>query len=89
MRQNEKVYVPTSALSYSTKPKPLCFPVVLSMGMLTSLISPKGMNAECSVASFTFSSRPPTYKVVFLLVPFPATSTARQLAIKLGDQGEG
>ena len=34
------------------------------------------MKAECSIASFTFSSKPPTYKVVFGLVPFPPPATA-------------
>ena len=66
----------TSAFSYSTKPKPLCCPVVLSKGMFTSLMSPNGMKAECNMASLTFSSRPPTYRVVFLFVPLPATTTA-------------
>ena len=37
--------------------------------MLTSLISPNGMKAECRMASVTESSKPPTYKVVFGLVP--------------------
>lgn len=39
-------------------------------------MSPNGMKAECSIASFTFSSSPPTYKVVFGLVPFPPPATA-------------
>lgn len=91
----------SSLASNSTKPKPLCFPEVLSKGMLTScpaklrsyerpteracvrhmmkfvqtLISPKGMKTECRTASFTFSSKPPTYNVSLGFVPFPDTTT--------------
>jgi hypothetical protein len=43
--------------------------------MDTSLISPKGMNAAWSIASLTFSSSPPTYRVVFGLDPAPLNST--------------
>ena len=48
----------SSLSSNSTKAKPLCFPVVLSSGMLTSLMSPKGMKAEWSLASLMLSSSP-------------------------------
>lgn len=50
-------------------------PVVLSSGTDTSFISPKGMNVLCNVASVTLSSSPPTYSVVFALVPLPPTAT--------------
>lgn len=44
-----------------TKPNPRFFCVAWSSGMFTSFTSPKGRNAACSTASFTFSSRPPVY----------------------------
>ena len=50
-------------------------PVVLSRGMLTSLISPKAMKAECRMASLMLSSRPPMYSTFFGLLPLPAKFT--------------
>ena len=49
--------------------------MVLSRGTDTSFISPKGMKVLCRVASVTLSSSPPTYSVVFALVPLPPTAT--------------
>lgn len=65
----------SSFSSYSTNPKPRCFPVAWSSGIDTSLISPKGMNAACSIESFTLSSRPPTYSAVLGLDPLPPVAT--------------
>ena len=48
----------SSRSSNSTNAKPLCLPVVLSRGILTSFISPNGMKAECRAASLTVSSKP-------------------------------
>lgn len=73
------------ALTDAEQKAHLCLPDAWSIGMLTSLMSPKGMKAACSVDSFTLSSRPPTYSVVLGLVPLPCTATRvdsmpRQLA---------
>ena len=56
-------------------------PVAWSRGMFTSLISPKGMNAELRMASFTFSSRPPTYSVVLGFVPLPPAGSGNSVAM--------
>ena len=41
----------------------------------TSLMSPNGRNAECSAASLTVASRPPTYNAVLGLLPLPPLAT--------------
>ena len=65
----------SSGASNSTKPKPRCCPVAWSMGSDTSLMSPKGMKAECSALSLTVLSRPPTYSAVLGLEPLPPLAT--------------
>lgn len=42
----------------------------------TSLMSPKGMKAECRAASLTVASRPPTYRCVLGLLPLPVLATS-------------
>mmetsp|Transcript_21014 Transcript_21014/g.64016 ORF Transcript_21014/g.64016 Transcript_21014/m.64016 type:complete len:334 (-) Transcript_21014:10-1011(-) len=79
----------SSSSSKVTKPKPRGLFVECSLGMSTSLISPKGMNAARSSSSVTSSAMPPTYRWFFTRFSMAPSLAARAPGFRAGKGGRG